>query len=43
MIITPSIKFIVDVGVGRSIEKWLISENFVVLSVASINPEMSDI
>ncbi len=43
MIITPSIKFIVDVGVGRSIEKWLISENFIVLSVSSINPEMSDI
>jgi len=42
MTIISPIKFIVDVGVGRSIEEWLISQNFVVVSVASINPEMSD-
>ncbi len=35
------IKFIIDVGVGHSIEEWL-SENFTILSIASINTEMSD-
>ncbi len=35
------IKFIIDVGVGRSIEEWL-SENFIIVSIASINPEMPD-
>jgi predicted nuclease of predicted toxin-antitoxin system len=39
----PAIKFVIDAGVGRSIEEWLISQNFVVLSIVLINPEMSDI
>ena len=36
-------KFIVDVGVGRSIEEWLILNNFTTLSITSINPEMPDV
>jgi predicted nuclease of predicted toxin-antitoxin system len=40
--ITSFQKFIVDLGVGRSIEKWLTSQNYVVLSIALINPEMQD-
>jgi hypothetical protein len=35
-------KFIVDVGVGRVIEQWLINEKHDVLSVASLNPSMED-
>ena len=41
--IINTIKFIIDAGVGRSIEEWLISQNFMVLSIVSINPEMEDI
>ena len=37
-----SLKFIVDVGVGRSIEEWLKSQDFKVLTIGSINPEMAD-
>ena len=39
---TSDIKFIVDVGVGRSIEEWLSSQKFQVLAISSINPEMED-
>lgn len=38
---TP-LKFIVDVGVGRSIEEWLKSQDFKILTIRSINPEMED-
>ena len=41
--IINTIKFIIDAGVGRSIEEWLISQNFMVLSIVSINPEMEDV
>ncbi len=36
-------KFVIDVRVGRSIEEWLIANNFIIFSIASINPEMPDI
>ena len=36
-------KFVIDVGVGRTIEEWLISNNFIVFSITSINPEMEDL
>jgi predicted nuclease of predicted toxin-antitoxin system len=39
---TSNFKFIVDVGVGRSIEEWLSSQNFQVLAISAINPEMDD-
>jgi hypothetical protein len=37
-----SLKFIVDAGVGRIIEEWLIEEGFNVISVIKTNPEMPD-
>lgn len=36
------IKFVVDVGVGRSIENWLTSQSFSVFSIGLINAEMTD-
>lgn len=36
------LKFIVDVGVGRSIEEWLKLQGFEVVTISSINPEMKD-
>jgi predicted nuclease of predicted toxin-antitoxin system len=36
-------KFIVDVGVGRMIEKWLVAQNFLVIAVRDLNAEMEDI
>lgn len=35
-------KFVIDVGVGRTIEDWLISNNFLVVSITTLNPEMED-
>ena len=35
-------KFIIDVGVGRSVEEWLKSQEFTVVAIGSINPEMKD-
>lgn len=35
-------KFLIDVGVGRSVEQWLKSQKFNVVTVGSINPEMKD-
>ena len=35
-------KFIVDVGVGRIIEAWLIEQDFTVISIRSLNAEMTD-
>ena len=35
-------KFIIDVGVGRSVEEWLKSQEFNVVIIGSINPEMKD-
>lgn len=37
------IDFIVDAGVGKIIEAWLISEGFSVYSVITLNPDMSDL
>ena len=42
MITNASFKFIIDVGVGRSIEEWLSSQSFKVLAIRYINPEMED-
>ncbi len=42
MIANASVKFIIDVGVVRSIEEWLSSQNFKVLAIRFINPEMKD-
>ena len=38
----PIVKFIVDVGVGRSVEEWLKSQEFTIVTIGSINPEMKD-
>lgn len=35
-------KFIIDVGVGRIIENWLLQQNFSVIAVRILNPEMTD-
>lgn len=43
MITSYPTRFVIDVGVGRTIEEWLISNNFFVFSITSINPEMEDI
>jgi predicted nuclease of predicted toxin-antitoxin system len=40
--INSSIKFIVDAGVGKVIEEWLIQQGFDVVSIITKNPEMSD-
>ena len=37
-----STKFIIDAGVGRIIEEWLIQQGFNVISIITKNPEMSD-
>lgn len=34
--------FVIDVGVGRSIEEWLIAQGFRVISIRIENPEMED-
>lgn len=36
------IDFIVDAGVGKIIENWLLSEGYSIYSVISLNPEISD-
>jgi predicted nuclease of predicted toxin-antitoxin system len=43
MITSDPTKFVIDVGVGRTIEEWLIANNFIVFSVTNLNPEMEDI
>lgn len=40
--IDSSIKFIVDAGVGRIIEEWLIQQGFNVISIITKNTEMPD-
>jgi predicted nuclease of predicted toxin-antitoxin system len=35
-------KFIIDVAVGRSVEEWLKSQEFNVVTIGSVNPEMKD-
>ncbi|OIP61977.1 MAG: hypothetical protein AUK29_09345 [Nitrospirae bacterium CG2_30_53_67] len=37
-----SLKFLVDVGVGKNIESWLRSQEFDVLAVRDIDPRMRD-
>lgn len=37
-----SYSFIVDVGVGKAIENWLFNENYKVISIRDLNPEMQD-
>jgi predicted nuclease of predicted toxin-antitoxin system len=39
---SSDLKFIIDVGVGRIIEEWLKLQDFTVISIATINPEMTD-
>jgi predicted nuclease of predicted toxin-antitoxin system len=34
--------FIVDIGVGKSIEHWLTEQGYRVISIRSLNPEMTD-
>jgi predicted nuclease of predicted toxin-antitoxin system len=36
------LKFLVDVGVGRKVEEWLINNGYDVLAVRDIDPRMSD-
>jgi len=36
------LKFLVDVGVGRKVENWLIENGYDVKSILDINPRMSD-
>jgi hypothetical protein len=40
---TSSLKFIIDVGVGKKVEDFLYKSGYDVLSVREINPSMSDI
>ena len=42
MIISFPTKLVIDVGVGFSIEDWLVSNNFIVFSIMKINPRMED-
>jgi predicted nuclease of predicted toxin-antitoxin system len=35
-------KFVIDVGVGRILETWLAEQSFSVVSIRSVNPEMTD-
>ncbi len=39
---SSDLKFIIDVGVGRIIEEWLKLQGLTVISIATINPEMTD-
>jgi len=39
---TSSLKFIIDVGVGKKVEDFLYKSGYDVLSVRDINPSMSD-
>jgi len=39
---TSSLKFIIDVGVGKKVEDFLYKSGYDVLSVREINPSMSD-
>ncbi len=36
-------KVIVDVGVGKLIEEWLLEQGFDVIVISNINPEMPDV
>jgi predicted nuclease of predicted toxin-antitoxin system len=36
-------KIIVDVGVGKLIEEWLLAQSFDVIAIGNINPEMPDV
>lgn len=36
------LKFLLDVGVGRKAEEWLISQGYDVKSIRTINPSMAD-
>lgn len=42
MIDISNYKIIVDVGVGRIIEEWLLGQGFDVIPIRKINPEMQD-
>lgn len=35
-------KFVIDVGVGKIIENWLVQQKFSVFSIRNLNPEMAD-
>ncbi len=35
-------KFVIDVGVGRIIETWLVEQKISVFAIRSLNPEMAD-
>ncbi len=35
-------KFVIDVGVGKIIETWLVEQKFPVFLIRSLNPEMVD-
>lgn len=39
---TVELKFLVDVGVGKKVEKWFTSHGYDVISVREINPKMED-
>ena len=38
----PTLKFLVDVGVGKKVEQFLKSGGYSIISVREINPRMSD-
>ncbi len=38
-----SFSFVVDVGVGTTIENWLVSEGYGVIGIGGLNPEMTDV
>ncbi len=42
MIKIPTFIIIVDVGVGKLIEEWLVKTGFKVIAIRNLNPEMAD-
>jgi len=39
---TKQLKFLVDVGVGKKVEEWLISNGYDVIAVRDVDPRMND-
>jgi predicted nuclease of predicted toxin-antitoxin system len=37
-----SINFIVDIGVGKTIEQWLLKEGYSIISTSKLNHELAD-
>lgn len=42
MIDLSAFKIIIDVGVGKIIEKWIAQQGFTVIAISELNPEIAD-